>query len=59
MNSFCAVYDEDLCEYAVYRNGDIFCHLNATDFDVFVENFKLEVQILSDDEAEELGYLDY
>jgi len=39
MNHFTAEYDPMLDEWAIYNNGDIFCHVSDRDFAIFEMKF--------------------
>ena len=43
---FTASYNCDLNEWSVFCNGDIFCHLVGTDFDIFIEAFQYEIETI-------------
>jgi hypothetical protein len=43
---FTAAYNPEHWEWEVYCNEEIFCHLSETDFDIFINYFKLPVKIL-------------
>jgi hypothetical protein len=45
---FTSVYNEALHEYAVFINGDIFCHLSEIDYDIFVKNFAFPVKLVGE-----------
>ena len=35
-------------EWQVFMNNEIFCHLSESDFRIFVDNFKFNVEVLED-----------
>ena len=45
---FTVKYNAKYFEYAVFINGDIFCHLSERDFEIFVDNFKQPIEVLDE-----------
>jgi hypothetical protein len=51
---FTANYLENSCEYEIFVNGDILCHVHTSDYDIFKDAFKYEItQINVDAEMSE------
>ena len=42
---FTAIYVRSRTEWEIYCNEEIFCHLSETDFEIFINYFKLPVVI--------------
>lgn len=49
---FTAKYMVGLCEYEVYCNDEIFCHISESDFETFVRNFKQRIEIVTERPSE-------
>ena len=38
-----ATYDADLCEFTIYLNGELLCHISEGDFDDFEQLLNCEI----------------